>query len=127
LNEDGKYYVSVAVWHTPKRHSVYTKNKIPRMVYIFSNWIISVLTSYYVESDIQNIMKKVFDDNVYDLIRKAEYECDMRCHTCGMMFDDKYSPACRTHSWVLYLCERCAEISGREYTKLSETKKVGEA
>lgn len=127
LNEDGKYYVSVAVWHTPKRHPVCTKNRLLRLVYIFSNRVISILNSYYVESDIQGVMKKVFDDKIYDLIRIAENECNKRCYSCGTLFNDEYSPACRMHSWILYLCENCAKITGNKYTKLSETKKDGEA
>ena len=122
LNEDGKYYVSVSVWHTPKRHPVYTKNRITRMFYLLSNWFISIITSYYAESDIQNVMKKTFNDKVYDLIRMTENECDKRCHTCGALFNDKYTPACQMHSWILYLCERCAIIHGGKYTKLSEKK-----
>ena len=63
------------------------------------------------------IIIKKLDADAHDLVRKAEDDCMNVCEDCGHQIGDDWSPRCQIRGWIRYVCQSCAEKSGRQYYK----------
>lgn len=107
-----KYNVSyVNAKYVPAKHKFLYK--IKNYLQTFTSILNSLPINY---SSRQRLMAYVLDDITHELIRITENECEDVCEECGNNIGENgYHTKCATVGWVKYICEICAEKSGRRY------------
>ena len=83
--------------------------------YFIENWPVNF---FNVEpTHTQRCVTKFIEDKAGDIVQKAEKDCYDVCEHCGYYISDdsSYSPRCTTCGWIAYLCQNCADKTGRQY------------
>ena len=121
VEEDGKYFVSYILHHGASTHVEFTKHPVLRRIKELVRKAALFAGKFYREPTVKRVKMHELDDKVYELVRKAELECEGLCQHCGINFGDYYQK-CETLGWYTYVCEECADVTGREYIRLSDGK-----
>ena len=83
--------------------------------YLIENWPVNFFNIEPTHA--QRCVITLVEEKARTIVQKAEKDCYDVCEHCGHYISDKsiYSPRCTTRGWIAYLCQNCADKTGRQY------------
>ena len=119
FERDGKFIRKAIYSHFRKMHMEATKHRFLQWLlnrrYLIENWPVNF---FNIEpTHVQRCVSTLVKEKARTIVQKAEKDCYDVCEYCGHYISDKsiYSPRCTTCGWIAYLCQNCADKTGRQY------------